>query len=559
MTAGDRGRGARSRYRRGAGHGIIPPLALPPAGPAAVTVAPLLAAASLVAASLAAAPLAAPAPEEPGETAGPPPNVLVVFVDDLGWADLGCYGNPFNETPNVDALATRGLKFTDAYAACPVCSPSRAALMTGRDPARVGVTNFIPGHYRPFAALLEPAVPLALPPGEVTFADLLNGDATTASFGKWHLGWDLKTAGPGARGFDEWVVTGGNRDPRFQTPDGNEDRAGEYTAEALTDRTVRFIEDRAGDDKPWVCLLSHFAVHIPIEAPADLVAKYEAKPKADGYPSDPAFAALLESVDRSVGRLRDALEQTGQAENTVVVFTSDNGGLRTHFTGKPVSHGQAGNPVSSNAPLRGEKGSLYEGGIRVPLVVHWPGVADGGRACDAVVTTSDLMPTILELAGAAVPADPPLDGVSLVPVLRGECGAAREAVCWHYPHYHHDVPAGAVRAGGWKLIERYDAGGAAGAELFDLSKDVGETTDLADAEPEKLAELRGLLAAYRAETGAVMPAANPRHDPARAGEWWTRPRPGRPAEPTLPGDYGPPPVEGPHTARGARAASPAGS
>ena len=507
---------------------------------------------------LAAALLTVPAADAADETApaGRPPNVLVVFVDDLGWADLACYGNPFNETPHVDALAQAGLKFTDAYAACPVCSPSRAALMTGRDPARIGLTNFIPGHYRPFAPLLEPAVPLELPPGEVTFADLLADDATTASFGKWHLGWDRKTEFPGARGFDEWVVTGGNKDPNFATPDGRETLDGEYTAEALTDRTVQFIEDHADDHKPWVCLLSHYAVHIPVEAPDDLIAKYEAKPDADGYPSDPAYAALLQSVDDSVGRLRAALEATGQAEDTIVVFTSDNGGLEQVYTGVPDPiHGESGPVVSDNAPLRGEKGSLYEGGIRVPLIVLWPGVTDAGRACDAVVTTSDLMPTILDLQGVKPPADPDLDGVSLVPVLKGECDAAREAVFWHYPHYHHDDPAGAVRAGNWKLIERYAADGAGPVELYDLSRDVGETTDLAGSNPEKAAELRSALAAYRAETGAVMPAANPRYDPDRAGEWWRRPRPGdEDYGPTLPTN-GPHPGGGPHTAEEARAAN----
>ena len=499
----------------------------------------------LAAALLAPALFAAPpgdAPTAGGGEAAPPRNVLVVFVDDLGWADLGCYGNPFNETPNIDRLATTGLKFTDAYAACPVCSPSRAALMTGRDPARTGVTNFIPGHYRPFAPLLEPPIPLRLPLDEVTFADVLGDAATTASFGKWHLGWDPKTESPGARGFDEWVEAGGNLSPNVRTADGAEKRTGEYTTEVLTDRTIEFLTAQKDHEQPWVCLLSHFAVHIPVEARPDLIAKYEAKPDAPGYPSDPAFAAMLEMVDDSVGRLRAALEETGQAGETVVIFTSDNGGLGTHFSGEPVSHGAAGATVSSNAPLRDEKGSLYEGGIRVPLLVHWPGVTEAGRACDAAVTTSDLTPTILALAGSAPPAGVTLDGVNLVPVLKGECDAARPAVFWHYPHYHHGTPASAVRAGQYKLIEFYRPDGPPRAELYDLREDLGETTNLAAEQPEELAELKTLLAEYRADTGAKPPVANPAYDPARAGEWWTRPYPGRPTKPVLESVAGPPPT-----------------
>ena len=486
-----------------------------------------------------------------------PPNVLLIFADDLGWADLGCYGNAFNETPHIDRLAEQGLKFTDAYAACPVCSPSRAALMTGRDPARTGVTNFIPGHYRPFAELLEPAIPLQLPADERTFADLLPPGHVAASFGKWHLGWDPGTEFPGARGFEEWVVSGGNRDPSWTTPEGRTKKGGEFTVDALTDRTETFLRDRApagGDGKPWVCVLSHFAVHIPILAEEDLIEKYRAKPDAPGYPSDPAYAAMLEMLDASVGRLLDVLGETGQAENTVVIFASDNGGLRTHFSGEPISHGEAGRVVSSNAPLRGEKGSLYEGGIRVPLIVRWPGTVEPGRACDAVVTTSDLAPTILSVAGVDPPADRELDGVSLVPVLKGECDAARTSVFWHYPHYHHSTPAGAVRSGRYKLIQYYGDGPV---ELYDLREDVGETRDLAAEMPEQTNELLALLAAYRAETGAKLPAPNPRFDPDRAGEWWSRPYPGRPSEPVLE-DYGPPPGPGPSTADELAAASDGG-
>ncbi|MEM9701677.1 MAG: sulfatase, partial [Planctomycetota bacterium] len=462
---------------------------------------------------------------------------------DLGWADLGCYGNPFHETPHIDKLATDGLKFTAAYASCPVCSPSRAALMTGRDPARTGLTNFIPGHYRPFAPLLEPPIPNRLPLDEVTFADVLGEDATVATFGKWHLGYGREEL-PGARGFDEWVSTGGNKNPTFLSKDGREKKPNEWTTEALTERTETFLREHADDEKPWVCMLSHFAVHIPVFAKDDLIAKYEAKPKVAGHPCDPAFAAMLEMVDDSVGRLRKVLAETGQAENTVILFTSDNGGLHTVYTGQtdPI-HGQSGPKVSSNAPLRDEKGSLYEGGIRVPLLVYWPGVTDAGRACDAAVTTSDLTPTIVNLAGGAVPDGVTMDGMSLVPVFKGECDAARDAVFWHYPHYHHSRPAGAVRAGRFKLIEYFQPGGESELELYDLRNDLGETRNLAAAMPERTAELLGLLREYQADAGALMPRANPLFDPQRADEWWRRPKSNQtePAKPTLKTTTGTPP------------------
>ena len=462
-----------------------------------------------------------------------PPNVLVFFVDDMGWNDLGVTGNPFHETPHADRLAAEGMRFTDAYAACPVCSPTRAALMTGRYPASIGLTNFIPGHYRPYAPLLEPDIPLELPADEKTFAEMLGDRYVTATFGKWHLGWEADEK-PGARGFDEWVEAGGNLDPGWRTEGGGGKREG-FTTELITERTERFVRDHA--DEPWACVVSHFAVHIPIQAREELIEKYRAKPKVPGHVCDPAYAALVEMTDASLGRLLAVLEETGQAGNTLVLFTSDNGGLHTVYHGDPVHHGQSGNPVDSNRPLRGEKGNLYEGGVRVPLLARWPGRVLAGTTCDVPVSTVDIAPTILSSAGMAPPDDVRFDGTDLTPLLTGGCDGHRteladRPVFWHYPHYHHGPPASSVRRGDWKLIHQYTDDGV---ELYNLARDRGETRNLAAVRPEKAAELKGLLDEWRAEVGAKPPTANPAYQPERAGEWWTRPRPGaeesKPVEP----------------------------
>ena len=453
-----------------------------------------------------------------------PPNVLVFFVDDMGWNDPAVCGNPFHETPHTDRLAADGMRFTNAYAACPVCSPTRAALMTGRYPASIGLTNFIPGHYRPFAPLLEPEIPNQLPPDEVTFADMLDDRYVTATFGKWHLGWSPDEK-PDARGFDEWVEAGGNENPGWRTADGNEKKRG-WTTELLTERTERFIIDHR--EEPWACVVSHFAVHIPVYAREELFLKYRDKPRVDGYPCDPAYAALVEMTDDSLGRILAVLEETGQAGNTLVLFTSDNGGLRTVFHGNPAHHGASGNPVASMRPLRGQKGNLYEGGVRVPLIARWPGRVPAGTTCDVPVSTVDVAPTILSLAEVEPPAGVEFDGEDLTPLLTGNRGAAgtaseNRALFWHYPHYHHGAPASSVRRGDWKLIHDYTADGV---ELYDLAADPGEADDLAAVRPDVADELRTLLDEWRAEVGAQAPTANPNYDPARADEWWTRPRPG---------------------------------
>ena len=445
---------------------------------------------------------------------GRPPNVVFILVDDLGWADLPAYGNAFHETPHLDRLAAEGVRFTDAYAAAPVCSPTRASIQSGQYPARVGVTDFIPGHWRPYERVTVPAnrtqhLPLNVATLGETFQE---AGYATGYFGKWHLGGG--DHGPEHQGYEETVVHRGWGQYDLQNklfPPQDVDST-DYLVDVLTDRSVAFMEAHQG--APFFLTLAHFAVHIPLEAADSLIAKYEAKPKPDVGPGNPIYAAMIEHVDQSVGRVLDALDRLGLAENTVVVFYSDNGGLVERYDKAD------GVVVTTNAPLRNEKGSLYEGGIRVPLLVRWPGVAEAGRTSAALMTSPDLLPTFAEIADAALPEGRTSDGVSLVPILRGERADTSRAIYWHYPHYHHAAPAGAVREGDYKLIAFYDSGRL---ELYNLATDVGEEENLADVMPEKARALQARLAAWRLAVGAAMPTSNPAFDVARRHEWGTHP------------------------------------
>ncbi|HUS91437.1 MAG TPA: sulfatase [Phycisphaerae bacterium] len=430
------------------------------------------------------------------------PNIVFILIDDLGWADLGCYGSTYHRSPIVDRLAAQGMRFTDAYAACPVCSPTRVSILTGKYPARVGVTDFIPGHYRPFAKLTVPTIHNQLPLEETTIPEALKrAGYVSACFGKWHLGGGQQF-GPKAQGFD--VADGGNNRQR------------DKMVENLTDLAVGFIEENR--DKPFFLYLSHNSVHIALEAPPELVdaAKKRLKPGQE-HPrqANPTYAAMIEHLDKHVGRVLDKLDELKLAERTMVVFYSDNGGLIRIYTGQ-------GEIVTSNLPARSEKGTLYEGGIRVPLIVRWPGVVRPGSVSHEVVTSTDFFPTFVELAGLRPQPGEGTDGVSLMPVLKGG-RLDRDAIYWHYPHYHHCAPCAAVRAGNYKLIEYFEDGKL---ELYDLSKDLGEKHDLSADLPAKAAELQTQLAAWRNQVGALMPTSNPNHDPTRAPEWGRRPRPG---------------------------------
>ncbi len=449
-----------------------------------------------LAAAMAAAPLAAAKRKNARK-----PNILFVLIDDLGWSDLGCYGSSYHVSPVIDGLAEEGMRFTDAYAAAPVCSPTRASLMTGKYPARLHLTDFIPGHYRPFAKLTVPEIRNRLPLAETSLAELLaRADYRCGYFGKWHLGWQKKY-GPARQGFHVSGSGPNRKDKRVRS---------------LTDRTLAFMEAEVRAGRPFFAFLSHHSVHIPLEAPEELIARHRKRLKpGQEHPqqANPAYAAMIEYLDGHIGRLLEKLDELGVADETVVIFYSDNGGLKTIFHGR-------GEIVTSNRPLRDEKGTLYEGGIRVPLIVRWPGRVKPGSTCDTPVTSPDFFATLAEIAGAEVKPGEGPDGTSLMPLLDGRA-IDRKAIYFHYPHYHHSTPAGAIRQGRHKLLEFFEDGRL---ELYDLQADPGETKNLAEALPKVAAALRNKLAAWREEVGAGMPTANPKHDPARAGEWGKRKR-----------------------------------
>jgi arylsulfatase A-like enzyme len=449
-----------------------------------------------------AAPIAAETPRKP--------NVVIVLADDLGWADLGCYGSKFHSTPHLDKLASTAVRFTDAYASCPVCSPTRAALMTGKYPARLHLTDWLPGRPdRPDQRLLRPAFRQELPLEEVTIARVLkNAGYTTGHVGKWHLGGD--GFGPDKHGFD--FTVGGNQAGSplsYFAPYKSVDRAtgkerfmpglekapdGEYLTDRLTAEAVQFIEKNK--DRPFFLYLAHYAPHIPLRAKPDLVAKYP-KDMVPGKQSNAIYAAMLESIDGGVGRILGTLENRKLADNTVVIFTSDNGGLAT-LEGPNT-------PPTINTPLREGKGYLYEGGIRVPLIVRWPGTTRPGVS--SVPTAShDLFPTMLEMCGAAH--DAKVDGVSIVPVLKGTGSVRRDSLFWHYPHYSNQgvQPGAAIREGDFKLIEFYETGRR---ELYDLKADISESRNLIEEKPDVARRLAEKLDAWRQEVGAQMMRPNP--------------------------------------------------
>jgi arylsulfatase A len=429
------------------------------------------------------------------------PNIIFILIDDLGWADVGCFGSKSYRTPNIDKLAGQGMRFTDAYAACAVCSPTRASIMTGKYPARLHLTDWIPGEGdKPPHALLVPKWRMFLPLEEVTIAEALKpAGYVCASIGKWHLG--PPECFPQHQGFDVNVAGGdiGHPVSYFWPYEGKTHtvpglkaggRAGEYLTDRLTDAAERFIEDhRAG---PFFLYLAHYAVHTPLQAKPAVTAKYK-NPPPQSEQNNAVYAAMIESVDDSVGRILRKLDALHIADNTVVVFMSDNGGLWPKST--------------SNAPLRAGKAYPYEGGIREPLLIKWPGATQPGTRCSVPVCSIDFFPTLLEMAGAKVPG--PVDGLSLVPLLKGTGGIDREALFWHYPHYwsrNRVRPYGAVRAGDWKLVEFYED---MRVELYNLKDDLGEAHDLAKAKPEKTAELRTLLHNWRQSVDAQMPTPNP--------------------------------------------------
>ncbi len=442
-----------------------------------------------------------------------PWNLILILIDDMGWRDLGCYGSSSYLTPHIDRLAGEGMRFTDAYASAPVCSPTRAGIMTGKYPARLHLTDWIPGRKPwPASKLHAPEFEQQLPHREVTVAEGLKAQGyVSASIGKWHLG------GPGfypdSQGFSLNIGGTERGSPRsyfgpFDLPGIQGGTQDDYVTEKLTDAAEKFLE--ANQDRPFFLYLPEFAVHIPRQAREAAIEKYRNRIKPKDAQQDPVYAAMIESVDDAVGRLTKKLAELKIADRTVILFTSDNGGL--------IYEGGAKRAVTNNAPLRAGKGHLYEGGIRVPLILKWPGVTPAGSLSSFPVSSIDFLPTFFEIAGTTVPAQ--VDGRSLVPLLRGTGKPARDALFWHYPHYSNQggTPSGAVRKGEYKLVEFYEDGRV---ELFNLAEDIGEQRNLAAQAPEKTKELRTLLKEWRSSVDAVMPTENPGYDPAKADQGLT--------------------------------------
>jgi len=440
------------------------------------------------------------------------PNIVFVFADDLGCHQIGCYGNDFYETPNIDRLATQGMRFTDAYAAAPVCSPTRASVMTGKYPARLHLTDYIAGNPYPYAKLKTPDWCKQLPLEEVTIAEVLKETGYACGhFGKWHLNKDKEYApgrpgDPGSQGFDDVLTTLKPKSHETAKAGADPDYDAHHVNE-ITDRAVAFMETHK--DHPFFCYVAHNSIHRPEMEYGARIVKYAIKPEASNkMGNNPVLAAMVETLDKSVGRIMKTLDKLDLANNTILVFFSDNGDL----------YGREG-----LKPLYGAKADLYEGGIREPLIVRWPGKIESGSTCAELVSSIDFMPTFAEIAGVS-DLVPEIDGISLLPVFRQTGSLERDTLYWHYPHYHSSgiAPSGAIREGKYKLIEWFeksiDGIETEGAlELFDLEKDVGEQNNLARKMPEKTKQLYQKLAAWRKSVNAQEMEKNALYNPEQAG------------------------------------------
>jgi len=447
-----------------------------------------------------------------------PPNFILVLVDDMGWRDVGFMGSRYYETPNIDRLAAQGMVFTDAYANAPNCAPTRACLLSGQYGPRHGV--YTVGTSERGKAAGRKLVPVpnrtTLPAEIITLAEALKpAGYRSASIGKWHLGAD-PDSGPVAQGFDVNVAGNSAGYPRsyfspYKNADIKDGPKGEYLTDRLTEEALAFIE--ANRDRPFFLYLPHYAVHTPIQAKQKLIAKYNKKPP-DGGQRNPEYAAMIESVDQGVGTLMAKLDQLGLTDNTVVVFFSDNGGV-----GGYRELGIEGGEITSNRPLRGGKGMLYEGGIREPTIIRWPAKVKVGTRCATPVIGLDFYPTFLQIAGVEKKPGQILDGESLVPLLTGTGTLKRDAIFWHFPAYlqggkgtWRTTPAGAIRSGDWKLIEFFEDNRL---ELYNLADDIGEANNLAEKMPEKTRELHDRLVAWRKEVNAPVPTErNAKFDPS---------------------------------------------
>ena len=496
------------------------------------------------------------------------PNVIFFLVDDLGWSDVGCYGSEFYETPNIDKLASEGVRFTDAYSSCHVCSPTRASILTGKYPASLNLTDWLPGRRDfPFQKLKNVEINQHIPYDISTLPKMLkNNGYKTAIIGKWHLGEDDASALK--QGFELQLPDWNKGWPKegYYFPYGMKGlevgTEGEYLTDRMTDEAIKYIEHNK--ETPFFLYLSHFAVHDPIEGRTDLVEKYSNKLKGTDPPAgepfiletnpdeknpitrtalysllgdkkyngykifsnesvkikqnqdNVEFAGMVGSMDESLGRIMKKLKELELDQNTVVIFYSDNGGMSAanfYYPERKISKNELDKAfATSNLPLRGGKGWMYEGGIRVPLIIKWPGKGLQGVVSIVPVTSPDFFPTILEMTGIKQESNDQKDGKSIVPLLKGDQGLGREAIYWHFPHYSNhgnQSPGGAVRSGDYKLLEYYENNTV---QLFNLSEDPGEQNDLSAKEPDRVNKLYLLLTNWRNKVNAKMMFPNSEYD-----------------------------------------------
>ncbi|MEI7947301.1 MAG: sulfatase [bacterium] len=429
------------------------------------------------------------------------PNIIFILADDLGYTDLACYGSKYYETPNLDRMASQGVKFTHGYTCGANCQPTRAALMSGQYGARTGV--YTVGSIERFPWRTRPIRPVEnvqqLPLDKITLGQSMRRSGyKTALFGKWHLG-DSGEHHPSKRGFDEAITSMGAHFDFTTTPhEGHPKDA--YLADFLTNRATDFI--RRNKENPFFLCLHHFGVHAPYQAKENWISHFKPKAAVGGH-HDPTYAAMIASVDESVGRVLALLEELKLSENTLVIFSSDNGGVGGYKSaGLDKTEG-----ITDNAPLRGGKGMYYEGGIRVPYIFFWKGKIEAGKVCEEPINSVDLYPTLLEIVGSTPPANYTLDGTSYLNLLTGKPTENRKPLYWHFPGYlgERSTACGVILNGDWKLRECLETGKL---ELYNLKNDVSEKNDLAAAQPEKAKELYAQLCAWRKEIKAPMPTPN---------------------------------------------------
>lgn len=438
------------------------------------------------------------------------PNVVFILVDDLGWTDVSYNGSQYYQTPNIDKLASKGVTFTNAYSASSVCSPTRASVLTGKYPATINCTDWITGHVKPFAKLKVPDWTMYLDNAEYTMAEAFkDAGYITAHIGKFHLG-EEETYWPENQGFD--INIGGWKMGRplsyfspYKNPKISDGPDGEYLTDRLADEACDFIVQNK--EQLFFLNLWFYNVHTPLQAKQKTIEKYKALVDSTYPQRNPIYAAMVEHTDDAVGKIVAELQKQGLMENTIIVFTSDNGGL----VGNPNAQ------VTSNLPLRSGKGSMYEGGVRVPAFIVAPGVSTAGMECNEPIVSPDFFPTLMELTDIEVNklVKKGFDGKSIVPLLNPEGKIDREAIYWHYPHYHTEgaVPYSAIRKGKWRLIQNYQTNTY---ELYNLENDIGEQHNMAETEPEIRKELIQDLEKWKKKVGAQMPMPNPDYDKEKA-------------------------------------------